>query len=83
MVVVMDFFFKMDDPGIDPGTSRMLSKRSTILAGLPMENRVHFTSTTDPQIKSLQNSDKVRPVKSAVNEDQENYPIALKFYKLL
>ena len=29
------------------------------------------------------NSDKVRPVNSAVNEDQENYPIALKFYKSL
>ena len=73
----------MDDPGIDPGTSRMPSKRSTILAGLPMESRVHFTSRTDPQIKSLQNSDKVTPGKSAVNEDQENYPIALKFYNLL
>ena len=34
MVVAMDrfryIFFNMEDPGIDPGTSRMLSERSTI-----------------------------------------------------
>ena len=29
------------------------------------------------------NSEKVRPVNSAVNENQENYPIALKFHKSL